>query len=96
MVADGNWTYCGAYPIMHKNIKSVYCIPKTNRTMSVKYNLAKKNAKGLNKGPRPRRLKQESGKGGRRHEGSAKRGGMVPLRLLALGTPTPRALPCHC
>lgn len=43
MVADGNWTYCGAYPIMHKNIKSVYCIPKTNRTMSVKYNLAKKN-----------------------------------------------------
>lgn len=48
MVADGNWTYCGAYPIMHTNMKSVYCIPKTNRTMPVKYNLVKKNAPILN------------------------------------------------
>lgn len=42
MMADGNRTYCGAYPIMYKDIKSVYCIPTTNVIMSVKYNLVKK------------------------------------------------------
>lgn len=46
MMADGNWTYGGAYLIM-PNIKSVYFIPKTNITMSVKYNLVKKKCTHL-------------------------------------------------
>ena len=38
---DGNWTDCGDYFIMHKNIESLCSIPETNIMPHVKYNLQK-------------------------------------------------------
>ena len=40
---DGNWTYCGDYFIMCKNIESLCGTPETNTVLYVKYNLIKKN-----------------------------------------------------
>ena len=42
MVMDGNWTYCGDYFIIYKNIESLCCTPETSITLYVKYNFKKK------------------------------------------------------
>ena len=39
IVTNGNWTQCGNYFIMYKNIKPLCCTYETNITLYVKHNL---------------------------------------------------------